>query len=115
MNAKFTNKKSALYLHFECEKKESISQYKGMTWHRKKRKWYVNIYLKDGKRKYGGQFKDELEAAKRVNQLCEELTIPLKNHGIDMNLVTQLLSFENYLITQSDSPKILNVNNDKFC
>jgi len=40
------------------------------------------MYLKGGTRKYGGQFNDELDAAKKVNQLCEELTIPLKNPEI---------------------------------
>ena len=30
----------------------------------------------------GGTFNDELDAAKRVNQLCEEMGIPYKNPGI---------------------------------
>ena len=34
------------------------------------------------KQKYGGLFYDELDAAKRVNQLCKELEIPLQNPGI---------------------------------
>ena len=35
--------------------------------------------MKGQKQKYGGQFNDELDASKRVNQLCEELGIPQKN------------------------------------
>merc|ERR1712034_245193 len=35
-----------------------------------------------GEMKYGGSFSDEVDAAKRVNQLCEELGIPEKNPGI---------------------------------
>ena len=46
------------------------------------KKWYVLIYPKGQKPKFGGTFKDELDAAKRVNQLCEELGIPLKNPTI---------------------------------
>merc|ERR1712034_205128 len=64
------------------QKKEKTSQYKGVYWHRKNRKWYVLIYSKRQKQKYGGMYKHELDAAKRVNQLCEELKIPLQNLGI---------------------------------
>merc|ERR1712034_278294 len=49
------------------------SQYKGVHWHNKK--WYVHFYFTRGKQKYGGTFKNELDAAKRVNQLCEEMKI----------------------------------------
>jgi len=61
---------------------EETSQYKGVTWHKQRKKWYVLMYLKGAKIKFGGTFKDELDAAKKVNQLCEELTIPLKNPEI---------------------------------
>merc|ERR1712034_199927 len=33
-------------------------------------------------KKYGGCFDDELDAAKKVNQLCEEYGMPHKNTGI---------------------------------
>ena len=36
-----------------------------------------------GKTKYGGCFNDELDAAKRVNELCKELGIPERNPGIN--------------------------------
>ena len=46
-------------------------------------KWGAKIYTKeDQKQKYGGYFDNELDAAKKVNQLCEELGIPVKNPGI---------------------------------
>jgi len=61
---------------------EKTSQYKGVTWHKQYRKWYASFRSKDGKKNYGGSFSDELDAAKRVNQLCEELEIPEKNPGI---------------------------------
>ena len=64
------------------EKKENISQYKGVYWHKQSEKWYVLIYPKGQKRKYGGIFKNELDAAIRMNQLCEELGIPPQNPGI---------------------------------
>ena len=55
------------------------SQYKGVYWHSESGKWYVQIHMKNQKRKYGGIFEDELDAAKRMNQLCEEFGIPLRN------------------------------------
>merc|ERR1711925_64605 len=59
------------------------SRYKGVYWHKQTEKWYVLIYPKGKNRKYGGTFKDELDAGKRVNQICEELRIPLQNPGIN--------------------------------
>merc|ERR1712034_251099 len=64
------------------QKDEKKSQYKGVYWHKKSGKWYAQIYLKGQKIKYGGSFKDELNAANRVNQLCEELEIPPQNPTI---------------------------------
>ena len=69
-------------LVFACEKKEKTSQYKGVYWHKESGKWYVIMHLKGRKQSYGGCFKDELDAAKRVNQLCDELRIPLQNPEI---------------------------------
>merc|ERR1712034_214199 len=64
------------------EKEKEKSQYKGVFWHRGSGKWCVLICLKGQKTKYGGCFNDELDAAKGVNQLCEELGIPLQNPEI---------------------------------
>ena len=58
------------------------SQYKGVHWHKPSGKWNVVVRSKDMKIKYGGSFIDELDAAKRVNQLCVELKIPEQNPGI---------------------------------
>jgi len=46
-------------------KKENTSQYKGVTWHTKSKKWYVQISVKGEKIKYGGLFNDELQAARK--------------------------------------------------
>ena len=67
---------------YACEKKEKMSQYKGVYWHRKNKKWCALINPKGQKRKFVGCFENELHAAKRVNQLCEELGIPLQNPEI---------------------------------
>jgi len=64
------------------KKKEKTSQYKGVHWHKKSDKWYAHLLLRTGKQKFGGTFKDELDAAKRVNQLCKEMELPLQNPGI---------------------------------
>jgi len=61
------------------KKKEKTSQYKGVCWDRDHKKWHVNLWLKEGKSKFGGYFDHELDAGKRINQLCEEFGIPLQN------------------------------------
>ena len=67
---------------FVCEKKEKTSQYKGVSWHKESKNWHVQVRSKERKLKSGGYFKDELDAGKRVNQLCEEFAIPLHNPKI---------------------------------
>jgi hypothetical protein len=67
---------------FQFEKKENTSQYKGVTWHIQCKKWYVQISVKGEKIKYGGLFNDELHAAKKVNQLCENFGMSPQNPGI---------------------------------
>jgi len=62
--------------------KQKTSQYKGVCWKKERNRWFVQLRLQAGKKKSGGTFKDELDAAKRVNQLCEEMEIPHKNPGI---------------------------------
>jgi hypothetical protein len=69
--------------------KEKTSKYKGVSWSNKQKKWYVRLIANDGKQKYGGSFSDELDAAKKVNQLCAELEIPEKNPGIGTMLHQQ--------------------------
>merc|ERR1712034_300891 len=63
------------------KKREKTSQYKGVYGH-KNGKWLVHMSLKGKQQKYGGYFREELDAAKKVNQLCEEMEIPLQNPGI---------------------------------
>ena len=76
---------------FVCETQDKKSQYKGVYYRKQTGKWNVLVYCKGEKSKYGGLFNDELDAAKRVNQVCEELKIPLRNPGIIgmSNQVTQ--------------------------
>jgi hypothetical protein len=61
------------------EKREKISQYKGVSYNKKSGKWYARFHLARQKKIYGGIFNDELDAAKRVNELCEELGFPQQN------------------------------------
>jgi len=63
--------------------KQQTSKYKGVFWKKRQKKWAVELCLHGGQKKYGGLFKDELDAAKRVNQLCKELRIPHKNPRIE--------------------------------
>ena len=60
-------------------KKEKHHNYKGVAWSRKIKKWRVQLNLKGEKTKDGGYFNKELDAGKRVNQLCQEFGIPLQN------------------------------------
>jgi hypothetical protein len=66
----------------QYQAKENTSQYKGVCWHKESKQWRVHLNLRGEKTRNGGYFKDELDAAKRVNQLCEEMGIPLKNPGM---------------------------------
>ena len=53
-----------------------------MTWHKQVKKWCVQVAVKGEKTQRGGYFIDELDAGKRVNQLCEEFGIPPQNSTI---------------------------------
>jgi hypothetical protein len=55
---------------FECESKAKKSQYKGVHLI-KGGKWYARLCLNARDHGYGGVFNEEVDAAKRVNQLCE--------------------------------------------
>merc|ERR1712034_211828 len=80
---------------------------------------YVRIYLKGEKPKFGGYFQDEVDAAKKVNQLCEEFEIPLQNPEISAipNLQYQknckiVLDSDVIQAEFQDFIKILDENND---
>jgi len=60
-------------LNQQYQSKQNSSQYKGVTYDKQTCKWNVLVYVKGQKQKYGGQFNNELDAAKRVNQFCKEL------------------------------------------
>ena len=49
----------------------------------KKSKRWVAYIIVDNKRYYGGCFQEELEAVKKVNQLCDELGVKQKNPDFD--------------------------------
>merc|ERR1712034_146043 len=68
----------------QYQDKEKASQYKGVQKDKRSGKWHAYLYLptNKGQQKFAGSFKNEMDAAKRVNQLCEELGIPLQNPGI---------------------------------
>ena len=61
---------------------QNTSKYKGVHCHIKTGKWHATLHLKGHKQQHGGLFNNELDAAKRVNQLCEELEISPQNPGI---------------------------------
>jgi len=66
----------------EVQGKENTSQYNGVHWSKQAKKWMVFLQLKNTTAKYGGRFHDELDAGKRVNQLCAEQGLSLKNPEI---------------------------------
>ena len=74
---------------FVCEGKEKTSQYRGVYLHKNKRKWCAFVYLKGQNQKYCGGFDNELDAAKKVNELCQDFGIPLHNPGV-VEMLTQV-------------------------
>merc|ERR1712034_72119 len=61
------------------KKHHNIKEFTGTE---KEKKWCARLRLKDGKVKFGGYFNAELDAGKRVNQLCEDLGILPHNPGV---------------------------------
>jgi len=100
----------------QYQKKEKTSQYKGVHWNKQKRNWFARLTLKGETQKFGGAFNDELDAAKRVNQLCVEFGIPPQNRTISQIPNQQhQKSLPNYDDIQAEFEgliKILDENND---
>jgi len=63
------------------KKIEKTSLYKGVCWYRTRNKWRAEVRLK-GKKIFGGYFNNEWDAAKKVNQLCEEFGISIQNPSL---------------------------------
>ena len=57
--------------------------YSGVIWAQSDRRWLAAVYICKNKKYYGGYFFEEIEAAKRVNQICDELGNEHKNPGVD--------------------------------
>ncbi len=53
------------------KKRTAHSQYRGVTWSKHKKRWLVKIRF-DGKRKYVGTFKDEIEAAQAYDKAAKK-------------------------------------------
>jgi len=60
----------------------STSQFKGVSWSTNAKKWSAVVYWKT-KKYHGGYYENEIDAAKKVNQLCDELGKKRINRGID--------------------------------
>jgi len=60
-------------------KARKTSEYKGVCWSKRERKWAVHVSSHNHKY-FGGYFDEEMEAATKVNQLCDEIGIKRKNH-----------------------------------
>merc|ERR1711925_22474 len=94
----------------QYQKNEKISQYKGVCWQKQRKIWRVRLHVKGEKEKFGGNFKDEVDAAKRVNQLCEELGIPPQNPGV-VEMPTQHDDFQ-FIENSVSSAEISKTDND---
>jgi len=89
----------------QAQTKQKTSQYKGVCWNKKHKKWYAEVSIGQGNKIHGGVFKNELDAAKRVNEICEEHKIPLKNPGIKTFVeVVPNEDDKNKTVTQSANP-----------
>jgi len=58
------------------------SKYIGVSFNKKSKKWRAVIYFQK-QAKDGGDYGNELDAAKKVNQMCDELKIKRKNPEVD--------------------------------
>jgi len=56
---------------------QSTTNYKGVSWDEKKNLWQAEFYVNGKKSKC--YFENELDAAKKINQLCKNMKISLKN------------------------------------
>jgi hypothetical protein len=67
-----------------CEGNQSAkSKYNGVFWNKRWQKWETALHLTSGKRKFCGYFDNEIEAAKKLNILCDEYCLPHKNPETD--------------------------------
>jgi len=99
--------------------KEKTSQYKGVHFNKTSGKWYARISLKGQKQMFGGGFNNELDAAKKVNELCEAFGISQQNPTIYTISNEQyqkkykpLLDYDHMRAEFEDLIKILDKNND---
>lgn len=58
-------------IYNSSKRKDNTSGYKGVSWHRRHKKWYSTIML-NGKHHYLGQFDDKVEAAQAYNEAAKE-------------------------------------------
>merc|ERR1712034_253722 len=86
--------------------KEKTSQYKGVYWHKNKRKWCAFVYLKGQNQKYCGGFDNELDAARKVNELCQDFGIPLHNPSA-VEMPIQVSSHDHF---QSSANPVISVD-----
>ena len=56
---------------------QSTSNYEGVSWNEKRKLWQSKFHFNGKTSK--SYFENELDAAKRINQLCENMKILLKN------------------------------------
>ena len=57
---------------------EKTSKYTGVCWHKQSQKWTASITV-NKKKKHGGCYISELDAAHGVNALCDDLGLDRKN------------------------------------
>jgi len=64
---------------------KSTSQYIGVCWNRKSKKWHSHVRFNE-KVYYGGLFDNEEDAAMKTNLLCDKFGIRRKNPAVDKEL-----------------------------
>lgn len=65
-------------------RKGSSSQYKGVSWNKKNKKWEVKIRYR-GKKKFLGYFDDEKEAARAYDKMAKKLRRRFKDKGSNLD------------------------------
>ena len=73
------------------KQRKSTSIYKGVSWVEQRQKWKASIHLPGNKFEYGGLFDDELKAAQKVNEMCDQFQIEKKNRYVDVSTIFSVI------------------------
>jgi len=97
--------------HAPNKRKQNL--FHGIYWHKTNKKWVAHLQV-DGRNKYGGSFDNEVDAAKKVNQMCQEIKIAPRNPEIICeNVLDQSIINDSSFVTGIKNEQNFNQNKRK--